>query len=260
MPYIVNDENVLMVATCTTVSKKNAIALKKPFKGEKERMAGFILRGNAQEISGLKDGAAVTPEIGPRGAVVVRGGGSILLDNGMKFQKGGAQNKDTAFLQFKGAEVGRLFGSAEGATISIQSAYDLANRPQGWSSVWEVWDGVRSIYSLHVYANHPAGNLPAALQFYWVTGGVASVYSPPMGHEDAMFGKGKVAKVNVAWNPSELVSLSINDVPVQSYVSPSHSHTDWSDSSFLIIGGRGVYGGKLGYYACLDSLSEFIVE
>ena len=97
----------------------------------------FYLHGNDSEILGTTNGSSVVPTNAPTGvsgSVVVRGTGSVAFSpvvngNGVGFGPGGAQNTNTAFLSFSGAQVGSVFNVNQGdLTFYVKSSYSFAQR------------------------------------------------------------------------------------------------------------------------------------
>jgi hypothetical protein len=180
----------------------------------------------------------------------------------VSFAEGGAQNADSAFLLFKGADIGKVFGGASEVSFTITPTRSFADRvtpfsePGGWSAGFEVWDGSRPIITFNVLAREWKPG-ERHLQFYHGVGGISTVYTVPSGDEETIFGAGVVTRFRLAWD-EKTYSLFINDnlVDRSGYVG---SQPSFGATSFLVIGARAAGGAlsKIGYFASPDSISEF---
>jgi hypothetical protein len=231
----------------------------------------FYLHGNNSEILGTTNGSSVVPTNAPTGvsgSVVVRGTGSVAFSpvvngNGVGFGPGGAQNTNTAFLSFSGAQVGSVFNANQGdLTFYVKSSYSFAQRqalpPNNSRYVFDVCDGTGELFRFLILTNqgrlvveYTTGSRVSAI------GGTVSgsYYSVPVGQEDAMFGQGVVAKFRLTWDGSHSV-LYWNDVQVAT--SPYTAATpNWGASSSFVIGATALGNHNGGGYTSDDFIAEF---
>jgi hypothetical protein len=223
----------------------------------------FYLNGNNTELPNLTAGAAVMPRAVPAGvtgSLVMRGSGSVTFSpfvngGGMTLGKAGAQQANTAFVNFTGGSaLGSVFNSRRGdLTFYVQSNHSLAERvAMGIPSfVFDVGDGVTQ--RLYFFSITGQGG---RLAFdYRVGSDVAQRYTAPVGTEDQLLGKGVTAKFRLTWDGSR-VTLYIND---QAVVNAGYVPVDasWNATASFALGSTSLlfYGG--GYYTCDDGIAEF---
>jgi hypothetical protein len=254
------NQSVTVSATLAGVVKRTTVNVLASSTGT---TAKFLLKGNSSELSGLMNGSTVAPAVGSTGKLMVRGSGSVnfspfLNGDGVYFEQGGNQNSNAAFYDFTGSPVGSIFNANGGQiSFSVQSSYSWAERKalpspaHRW--VFDVFDASRRVFEFIV--------VPASgrLVFYYQTASMnAFFYYVPVGQEDALFGKGIVLNVRLAWDGSH-ASLYLNRqlAVAASYTKVTPSWTSASDFSFGAESAR-IYGG--GYFASDDVIADFQVQ
>ena len=225
----------------------------------------YYLRGNSTEIAGTANGAVVTPATGPAGfagLLKIRGTGTfafttVLNGDGMIFGPGGQTNTNTAFLNFSGSQIGNLFTPSHGdITFYLQSRYSFAQRQAlpapNYGYVFDVYDNTQRLFSFLVYTTG------GRLVFSYATGSAAMTsYFVPAGQEDAVFGKGLVAKFRLTWDGTNNV-LYINDAVARPATPYTKSVPNWTGSSIFTIGASAPSTG--GYFALRDALADFTMN
>jgi hypothetical protein len=226
----------------------------------------FYLSCNGTELGVLADGATVTPSVAPAtwvGALTVRGAGSVALNpiaggGGCSFHENGAQNDDTAFVNFSaGSTFGQVFDNASEISFRVKSAYSFAERQLlpdlNMRGIFEVFDDQGPWYNFSTYTTSSG-----QLQFSFGARGFSGIYTVPAGQEDAVFGKDVVAKIRIKWTSSAF-SLYINDTLVQTN-SISPKTANWSAQSAFTIGSRSIRTSGGGWYASDDTIAEFVIR
>lgn len=224
----------------------------------------FYLQCNSSEVSRIQTGAVVTPSVGPKGVLTVRGTGSLTQLGGYSFKQSGSQNTNTAFLNFTGIQIGQIFNSASQVSFNLTSTRSYSERAavpnQSMRGVFEVFDSSpRPFYNFVSYISKTG-----QLQFGFGALGWSSVYTVPAGQEDVVFGKGVTAKIRITWTVGAVRSMSlyVNDKLVQTN-NVSLLVPKWDAKSFLTVGARNSMnkaGVVPGYYAMDDIVSEFVVR
>jgi hypothetical protein len=191
---------------------------------------------------------------------VVRGTGGVSYapqsdGNGLSFAKGGGQKTDTGFLVFTGTPVRNLFNPAGGElSFNLRSKYNLAERATAMPSetVFEVDDGAQRIFYFSVKVSN------SRLVVNFSAGGALTNYYFPLGQEDTLFGKDKVARFRLTWNGTG-ATLFLNDTGVLTY-SFTPLTANWAPSASFTIGASAVYAYGGGYYATADSIADFQIR
>jgi hypothetical protein len=122
----------------------------------------------------------------------------------------------------------------------------------GAESILDVFDNSTEQF----YINLQAGN---GLVLHYQTSGIfEQSYVVPAGTEDALFGKGKVLNVQLAWNGSQNnLYLNGNLVKTAAYTAAT---PNWTSNSSFSIGASNTHIDGGGFYSCLDSISSFLVQ
>jgi hypothetical protein len=223
----------------------------------------FYLKGNNTEVIGTADGSPVAPTIAPSGLsgrVVVRGTGYFAFDpsatsDGISFRPGGPQTANTAFLNFSGPQVGKVFKAKGEIRLQLKSAYSFAERQNLAAPndryVLDVFDATSRRFALTIYTK--AGQLLIAYN----TGDTApKVFAVPQGQEDALFGKDVLLTVRLTWDGSANV-LYLNDTEVARGAYKSPNNTNWNAGSSMIIGAQnGAKGSSSGCCAADDYVAD----
>src|SRR5258708_18635877 len=219
----------------------------------------FQLNGDASEVSGLSNGSVVTPSVGPRGLLTVKGGGwaefgTVGTGTGVGFQWGGQQNSDTAFYSFNGVGVGNLFDVNTGdVSFLLKSRRSFVSRQVGVVTdryVFDVYDANQELFTF--YTSTYGGNL---LFNYRTGSGRTTTFIVPAGQENTLFGTGVVVKVRLAWDGVQNF-LYLNDVLVQTGRSKP-TLPNWTTKSWFLIGAMAAPWDLPGYYSCDDWISQF---
>jgi hypothetical protein len=250
-------QNVTMTAAMQGSSRGTTVTL--------DPTPKFYLKGNNVELSLLTNGAAVTPSVTPAGCpgmLTVRGLGYVSFDptvgtSGFDIHQNGAQNTNTAFLNFPGGVCGQLFDKSSEISFSLKSAHSFAERKllpaPNARGIFEVYD-----YSGSMYVFSTSTTSAGALIFSFGAGGNSTIYRVPAGQEDVVFGRGVVAKIKIKWSPTSF-SLYINGVLAQTNSATARSG-NWSSNSAFTVGSRSVRLGGGGYYASDDTIAELVVR
>ncbi len=221
------------------------------------------LHADATEVSGVTNGAVVTPSTAPAGftgTVVVNGSGSVnfapaVVGNGVFFQSCCA-NANNAFYRFTGSMVGNIFNVNQGqVTFYLKSQYSFAQRQASGTSprvAFAVQDNNANTHLFYFLTEYTSGHLT----FAYATGGGAQFYFVPTGTEDALFGSGQVMQVTLTWTGG-VAALYLNGVQVQTgaYTIPT---PNWTSASRFDLGASD-YPPSGGYYSSDDIINEFTV-
>ena len=219
--------------------------------------------GNPSELTGVTNGATVTPTIAPARSLTGNrksptGGGSVNFapdqnGNGVYFQSC-CTNASNAYYKFTGTAVGSIFNFTTGQVASCKSSSDMAQRATAASyrSVVDVRDGNPSNHLVSFTTQVSAGNLI----FFYSVGGQTQYYYVPKGTENTLFGNGVTMQVAVTWAGSTL-HLYLNGTLVKStpYTPPT---PNWTSASVFDLGAY-EYQAFGGYDSCDDIIGEFTV-
>jgi hypothetical protein len=222
----------------------------------------FSLKGNATEIPGKVNGTVVTPTTAPAGvtgSLKVKGTGSfaftpVINTDGVTFGPGGQTNTNTSFMAFPGVQVGSLFNPTHGdMTFYLHSAYSFAERQAlpapNYDYVYDVYDNSQRLFSFYVSTSS------GRLAFTYATGGATqTTYYVPIGHEDALFGKGVVAKFRLTWDGTNNV-LYLNDAVARGATPYTKAVPNWTSLSLFTFGASAPYAG--GFFALRDAVGDF---
>jgi hypothetical protein len=222
-------------------------------------------------VSGVTNGAIVTPSVAPpgfTGTVVVASGGSVNFapaqaGNGVYFLNCCATN--TAYYRFNGAAIGNIFNINQGQiSFYLKSRYSLANRPTGARVVFDVRDGDPNNHLFHFVTDVATVGSERYLLFRYRVGNTAIPattyvdYFFYIDHDvaDTLFGNGVALKVGITWDGS-VTKLFLNDVNVQT---SSYTKTvpNWSGASIFDLGAY-EYLNLGGYNSTDDIIDEFTV-
>lgn len=219
----------------------------------------FLLHGNGSEVSGVQNGALVTPAAQPAGlnGNVVNTGGSVNFaagGDGVSFLNCCA-NTSNAYYHFAGTGVGTTFGAAQGQiSFNLMSRYSFAQRKsiatgQRWA--FDVRDG----NGKHLFGFMTQYTVPY-LTFSYTAGGMTGTYFVPQGTEDVLFGAGVPMQVTITWgaNGSQLFLNGTRVLTVTGTAAGS-----WTAASVFDLGAYEylTYGG----YDCSDdTIAEFTVS
>lgn len=224
----------------------------------------FHLSGTTAEMIGLANGTPVYPTTAPaswRGTVNVRGSGYVSFApgadlKGLSFRQGGAQNVNTAFINFTGDGFANLFDADGEISFTLKSAYTFAERKAlpapNFRFAFEVFDA--SVPHFHFMSYVSNGQL----MFGYSTRGVSAFYTLPVGREDALFGRDVAMKVRIMWT-ANTSTLYINDQLVRT-ATFSPKVATWSSLSALTIGARNVRYNTGGFHASEDAISDFKIR
>ena len=221
----------------------------------------FELRGSNSELTGTSDGSVVTPSVGPKGVVKVRGQGSVNFSstssgNGVYFEKGNTQNDNTAFYLFRGSDVVNLVDYAAGEiSFTLKSRYtynERLNLPTYYKyrTPFSIEDLSQSDPASIVFYTEPT-------QFTFYFRGV-NINKPISQKEfESYFDKDKELKVRLVWGDSTC-SIYLNDALYYSKSCPTSGQI--SSNSLMSIGASkpSSYGG--GWWANDDILSDFSIN
>jgi len=242
------DEGVSTDYTFTTVVQPTDVLLE--------------LRLNRSEVSGSKNGSAVTPTIKPsgfKGTVVAKGSGSVNYvsaesGNGVYFL-GCCGNSNNAYYQFSGATVGNIFNMSQGkVSFALQSRYSFAQRVASTSSpryAFDVQDGSGQ-HPFYFVTEVASGYL----MFAYGAAGAAQYYFVPAGTEDKLYGNGVLLQVTVSWGSGTL-NLYLNGALVKS-TSYTAGTANWAASTIFTLGAY-QYLTFGGYNSSDDAIAEFTV-
>ncbi len=220
------------------------------------------LHSDATEVTGVTNGAIVTPSIGPAGftgTVVSNGSGSVNftpaeIGNGVSFLNC-CSNLNTAYYKFSGATIGNIFNTGQGQiTFYLKSRYNLAQRQATAASPRYTFD-VRDGNGAHLFA-FLTQVVSRSLVFNYLAGGSGSYYYVPAGTEDKLFGNGVILQVTISWTSSS-VNLYLNNVLVKS-APYAKSSPSWTAASNFDLGAY-EYFTFGGYNTSDDVIDEFTV-
>lgn len=250
-------QGVPVTASLASSSITATVALSPPYP------TAFQIQGNPTEVSGVRNGSTVTPEISPAGlagSVVINGTGSVNFapdnaGNGVYFLSC-CTNNNTAYYRFTGAAIGQIFNPNQGQiSFTLESRYSFAQRQtNAWTPryAFDVRDGngVHLFFFLtQVYSGY--------LQFTYMAGGLPQFYFVPQGTEDALFGVGSDLQVTLAWSPSA-VKLYLNGVVVKTTPS-APIPANWTATSNFDLGAF-EYLSFSGYEVSDDAIKNFTVD
>jgi hypothetical protein len=223
----------------------------------------FQIQGKSTEVSGVRNGSTVTPEIAPgglTGSVVVNGTGSV---NFTSAQTGGGlyflnccTNSNNAYYKFTGAAIGGIFNTNQGQiSFTLQSRYSFAQRQaSAWSPryAFDVRDG-NGTHLFYFLTQVTSGYL----YFTYDIGGSGQNYWAPKGTEDTLFGSGVTLAVTLSWSSSGL-NLYLNGALVKStaYSAPA---ANWTSASNFDLGAY-EYLNFGGYYVSDDVIGDLTVS
>lgn len=219
------------------------------------------IAGEPSELSGLANGATVTPTLRPgtlSGTLVVKGAGSVNFEaaqNGQGvFFLNCCDNTANAYYRFTNSLVGNLFNVNQGQiSFYLKSRRAYSARPAGVRYVFDVRD---SDPNRHLFFFHTQ-KVSGALLFTYNIGGGPQFFYVPAGTEETLFGLNKIMKVAITWDGTQS-RLWINDVQVQSsnYVKQT---PNWSAAANFNLGAY-EYSTIGGYNALDDAVDEFTVS
>lgn len=223
----------------------------------------FQIQGNATEVSGVRNGSNVTPEISPAGlagSVAINGTGSVNFapdnaGNGVYFLNC-CTNYNTAYYKFTGAALGKVFNTSQGQiSFTLQSRYSFARRQVAALTpryAFDVRDG-NGNHLFYFLTQVSLGNL----EFAYMAGGLSQYYFVPVGTEEALFGNGVNLQVTLAWNPTTL-KLYLNGVVVRTTASAPPA-ASWTSTSIFDLGAF-EYLNFGGYEVLDDVIKDFTVD
>jgi hypothetical protein len=218
----------------------------------------FTLAGNAAELAGRTNGAAINPTLAPSGMggkVVVNGTGSVNLVSGSGvYFLNCCANTNNAYFKFAGAAAGSIFNVPQGQiSFTLQSRYSFAQRKSSASSqryAFDVRDANGHQYSFLTQI------VSGSLVFYYTVGGTQLYYYVPAGTEDQLFGSGVSLKVAISWTGTA-ATLSLNGTTVNT--SPyTPAAANWSSASNFDVGAY-EYQTFGGYSSSDDVVGNFVV-
>jgi hypothetical protein len=221
----------------------------------------FQLQGKASEVSGLRNGSTVTPEVsqaGLTGTAVVNGTGSINFvssGNGVYFQSC-CTNTNNAYYKFTGAPIGNIFNTKQGqVSFTLQSRYSFAQRQAIAATpryAFDVRDG-NGTHLFYFMTQVSAGTL----YFMYEAAGSAQYYWAPKGTEETLFGNGVTLNVTLGWGSSGL-NLYLNGALVRSTLF-SPLAANWTVASNFDLGAY-EYLNYGGFYGFEDVIGAFDVN
>jgi chitodextrinase len=230
----------------------------------------FSLDGTAGEVASPQNGAVITPKLQPAGMsghLVVTGQGTVnyLPQGGVWFGLAGQQRTDSAYYQFNGPGIQKLFDPFSAGDISFTwtSRYSFAERkdlatksgnPNVFRIALEVFNDVAQQVLLEVQVQDNS-----FLAFIWQVsnGGRTYTFAPP-GTEDALFGKNVPLDVRIAWDGAGQCSLYFNGqlADTRPY---GRSRGTWTKASFA-IGATDQRDFNGGFFSSDDAISNFRVH
>jgi hypothetical protein len=226
----------------------------------------FHFKGTNAEMSVLADGASVHPTVVPAGwagTLTVRGNGYVAMKpvsgtSGAAFHMGGAQNANTAFVNFGSSVFGTTLDNSSEISFLLNSAYSFAERKalpsSNMRSAFEIYAANGPWFCFNTYTTS-AGEL----QFAFGANGYSGVYTVPPGTQDHVFGKGVTVKIKITWT-SNSFSLWLNDTLVQTNTITIPKTPDWGSTSAFTIGSRSARLAGGGYYSSDDTVAEFTIR
>ena len=223
----------------------------------------FQLQGKATEVSGVKNGSSVTPELSPAGlvgSVVVNGAGSVNFVSGQTgsgvYFLNCCTNTNQAYYKFTGAAVGSIFNTQQGQiSFTLQSRYSFAQRTASARDARYAFD-VRDGNGIHLFGFLTQVE-QGSLVFNYLAGGSGNYYFVPAGMEDSLFGNGVVLQVDISWNKAG-VNLYLNNTLVNS-VPYTMLSPNWTAASNFDLGAY-EYLTFGGYNASDDAIGSFTVN
>jgi hypothetical protein len=216
-------------------------------------------------MSVLANGAGVAPTVHPAGwtgTLTVRGNGYVAMTpvsgtSGVSFHRGGAQNTNTAFVNFTSSNFGTVLNYSSEISFMLKSAYSFFERKNLGSSnqrsAFEVYDSTGSWCGFNTYTSG------GQLQFAFEAEGYAGVYTVPPGQEDVVFGKGDVVKIKITWDNTSF-SLWVNGQLVKTNTISVPRNPVWNSTSAFTIGSRSARLAGGGYYSSDDTVAEFMIR
>jgi hypothetical protein len=201
----------------------------------------FLLHADATEVSGVSNGATITPTTGPpgvTGTVVVQGAGSVNFTaaqsgNGVYFLNC-CTNSNSAYYKFTGAGVGSIFNASQGqVSFYLKSRYSFAQRQTSAAAPRYTFDVRDDNTNNHLFFFQTDASY-GSLVFGYRAGGNNQFYFVPAGTEDALFGAGVIAKVTMVWGGG-VTKLYLNDKLVQT-ASDTTASPNWTSASNFDIG------------------------
>jgi hypothetical protein len=224
--------------------------------------SSLLLHADGSEVTGVANGATVTPSVGPlgfTGTVIVSGTGSVNYTpaesgNGVYFLNC-CTNTNAAYYKFTGAEVGSVFNTAQGQiSFYLKSRYSFAQRQANAATPRYTFD-VRDGNGTHLFA-FLTQIMNGSLQFTYIVGGVAQYYFVPAGTEDTLYGSGVLLSVTLKWSSSGM-SLWLNGTSVKAS-SYTPVQATWTAGSNFDLGAY-EYLTAGGYDISDDIIDEFSV-
>jgi hypothetical protein len=250
-------QNIPVTASLGSSSVTTTVSLLPPYPPV------FQIQGKPTEVTGVRNGSTVTPEIAPgglTGSVVVNGTGSV---NFTSAQTGGGlyflnccTNSNNAYYKFTGAALGSIFNTNEGQiSFTLQSRYSFAQRQASAASpryAFDVRDG-NGTHLFYFLTQVTSGHL----YFTYDIGGSGQNYWAPSGTEDTLFGSGVTLAVTLSWGSGSL-NLYLNGALVKStaYSAPA---ANWTSASNFDLGAY-EYLNLNGYGVLDDVIEGFTVD
>jgi hypothetical protein len=224
--------------------------------------SSLLLHADGSEVTGVANGATVTPSVGPSGftgTVIVNGTGSVNYTpaesgNGVYFLNCCA-NTNSAYYKFTGAAVGNIFNTTQGQiSFYLKSRYSFAQRQANAATPRYTFD-VRDGNGTHLFA-FLTQVMNGSLQFTYIVGGVPQYYFVPAGTEDSLYGSGVLLSVTLKWSSSG-INLWLNGTSVKAS-SYSPLQAAWTAASNFDLGAY-EYLAAGGYDISDDVIDEFSV-
>jgi hypothetical protein len=222
----------------------------------------FQLQGTPNEIKGLMHNASVIPTIGEQGSVVVKGDGAVSFEpfrgeRGLSFSKGAQQNTNVGYLNFTINGIETDLDPYDGEIeFYLKSKYSLAERAAipayNFRKVFSIRNG--KLYPQpYSFLIETTGGSQARLMFTYTTASTqGTTYYFPMGTENEIFGKDKIAKIKLTWKGNKN-QLYINDVLVKESTFKPLAAT-WIPQLELTL------GADAGYFASDDAIADFKIS
>lgn len=222
----------------------------------------FNLKGTPAEIKGLTNNSSVVPTVGEQGTVVVKGTGAVSFepfmgDQGVSFSKGAQQNKDVGYLDFKingiSTELDPYDGEIE---FYLKSEYSLAERAAipayNFRKVFSIRNGKLYPQPYSFLVETTGGTKPRLMFTYTTASTNGATYYFPVGTEDEIFGKDKIAKIKLAWKEGKN-KLYINEKLVKESTFKPLDAT-WVPQLELTL------GSDAGFFASDDAIADFKIS
>ena len=216
------------------------------------------ISGTSTEVSGLKDGATVTPSIAPPGVagnVVLNGTGSVHFVTAGVYFLNCCTNDNNAFFRFTGPALNNVFSLPRGQILfTLQSRYSFAQRQTSAALPRYAFDVVDSVNKNSFYFATQVTS--TGLQFAYMIAGTPTYYFVPKGTEDKLFGSGVRLNVMLQWDGTA-IRLFLNGVAVKTtaYVPRPTS----AQSNYVFNLGANEYQTSGGYNALDDMIRNFAV-